>query len=353
MEKLRVGLLYGGRSAEHDISLMSARCVLRALDPGRFEAVPVAVGRDGRFMLQNTSSLLSAATVEDAGAGLTQLPPGALGQQDGPAAVDVVFPVLHGTYGEDGTMQGLLELAGLPYVGAGVLGSAVGMDKDVMKRLLRDAGLPVTAFEVLRLRDLARAPQAAQRLGYPLFVKPANLGSSVGVSRVETAAQLMDAVKAAFAFDDKILLEAAVTGVELECSVLGNDHPRPSCVGAIHVTHPDGFYSYDAKYMDERGAVLEIPAHITPAQAARVQHLSLRAFEVLECAGFARVDFFLRDDGEILINEINTLPGFTAMSMVPRLWAHSGVPVEELVTTLLELALERHARRRALKTTRV
>jgi D-alanine-D-alanine ligase len=354
MTKLRVAILFGGRSAEHEVSLMSARNVLLALDPERYEPVLIGIDRAGQWALQPPELLLGPApadhvTVREEAAIL--VPPHA-----GPAvqrAFDVVFPVLHGPMGEDGTVQGLLELANIPYVGAGVLGSAVGMDKDVMKRLLRDAGLPVVPFVAIRRWDHERAPaEVAARcaeLGFPLFTKPANMGSSVGVRRVATANELDDALRFAFQFDTKVLAEAAMIGREIEVSVLGYTSPIASVPGEIIVRHADGFYSYDAKYIDETGAVLEIPARLDPPVAEAARRLAVRAFEVLECQGLARVDFFLRGS-ELAINEINTLPGFTAISMYPKLWEASGIPPRELVNRLIELAFERHRDRAALRT---
>jgi D-alanine-D-alanine ligase len=353
--RLRVGILFGGKSAEHEVSILSARNVMLALDPARFEPVLIGIDKGGRWLLQEAELLLSAKgdprllRLASGAAEATIVP-----VPSGEANVDVVFPVLHGPFGEDGTVQGLLELADLPYVGAGVLGSAVGMDKDVMKRLLAQAGVPVAAFRTLRAADFRRDPLAtsarAAELGFPLFTKPANLGSSVGVRRVARAEDLPAALAEAFAYDVKALAEAAVTGREIECSVLGDDDPIASVPGEIVVTHRDGFYSYEAKYVDEDGAALEIPARLTPVEVAAVRALAIRAFQVLECSGMARVDFFLRPDGTLLVNEINTIPGFTAISMYPKLWEQSGIPPRELVTRLIDIALARKRRQRALKT---
>jgi D-alanine-D-alanine ligase len=358
VSRIRVGILYGGRSAEHEVSLLSARNVLLALDRSRFEPVLVGIDRQGRWLVQKEAALLRAPAdprlvkLNDAA------PPVALVPQPGGAAgdmprLDVVFPVLHGPMGEDGTVQGLLELADLPYVGAGVLGSAVGMDKDVMKRLLRAAGVPVPDFRLVRKAEFERDPEAccalAAEVGLPLFTKPANLGSSVGIRRVTRREDVQAALLHALEFDLKALAEAAVAGREIECSVLGNDDPIASIPGEIVVRHKDGFYSYDAKYVDENGAELEIPAHLELAEVRAVQDLAVRAFRALECSGMARVDFFLAPDGRILVNEINTIPGFTAISMYPKLWEKSGLSQTALVSRLIDLALERHSRRAALK----
>ena len=268
--------------------------------------------------------------------------------------LDVVFPVLHGTFGDDGTVQGLLELADIPYVGAGVLGSAVGMDKDVQKRLLQAAGVPVVPFLTVTPATWSAAPEAvrahAASLGLPVFVKPANLGSSVGITKVTTLDALPAAVQAAFEYDTKILIERGIDGREIECAVLGNDDPQASVPGEI--CPQAEFYSYEAKYTDEHGAELRVPAPLTAAQTATVQHLAVRVFQLLDCAGMARVDFFLeRGTDTWYVNELNTIPGFTTVSMYPKLWEASGVPYTELISRLLELAQQRHAQRRRLKRT--
>jgi D-alanine-D-alanine ligase len=363
--RLRVGVLFGGRSAEHEVSILSARNVIAALDPDAFEAVPIAIARDGRWLLQSTERLLRekgdprAACVDSGGAEVTLFERAGTqgvferGTSSRAHPLDVIFPIVHGPMGEDGTLQGLLELAGIPYVGAGVLGSAVGMDKDVMKRLLHEAGLPITRFRVVRHYDYAQAPQVVLQslwqLPYPLFVKPANLGSSVGISRVLSRSQLPAALDHAFAYDTKIIVEEGIEGREIECAVLGNDEPAASMPGELVVKHPDGFYSYDAKYIDD-GVALKIPATLDAQQIREVQHLSVQAFRTLECSGLARVDFFLRPNGAWLINEINTLPGFTAISMYPKLWAIGGVQPREVLTRLIDLALARHSQRKALRT---
>ncbi|HWZ92768.1 MAG TPA: D-alanine--D-alanine ligase family protein [Polyangiaceae bacterium] len=362
--KLRVAVLFGGRSAEHEISLLSARFVVESLDPDRYETVLVGIDKDGRWLLQESAHLLGAARdprlvkLNAAMPGLL-LPPYSQPGGDGlirvgegaPLGVDVIFPVLHGPMGEDGTVQGLLELSGVPYVGAGVLGSAVGMDKDVMKRLLLQARLPVLAYEAVRRADWRHSREAVLNrlaaLRFPLFVKPANLGSSVGVRRVLAASALEAAVVHAFEFDDKLVVERGLDHPrEIECAVLGGDVPRASVPGEISIDHPDGFYSYAAKYVDESGAVTKIPADLSPAEVAEVQRLALATFQTLECDGLARVDLFLDESGEVYVNEINTLPGFTAISMFPKLWQQSGVSAAQLMDFLIEDALSRAARKR-------
>jgi D-alanine-D-alanine ligase len=371
--KLRVAVLFGGRSAEHEISLLSARFVVEALDRDRFEPVLVGIDKGGRWLLQEEALLLAAsrdprrARLDMARPDVVLAPhPGADGggslavagadaaRTGALTSIDVVFPVLHGPMGEDGTVQGLLELAGVPYVGAGVLGSAVGMDKDVMKRLLAQAELPIVPYRTVRGAAWRARRQAVlsdcAELGLPVFVKPANLGSSVGVSRVIRADALPEAIELAMSFDDKVVVEQGLENVrEIECSVLGNDEPRASLPGEIVVGHADGFYSYAAKYLDESGAATVVPAALAPAQVAAVQLLAIRTFQALDCAGLARVDFFLAG-GELYVNEINTMPGFTAISMYPKLWEASGLPARQLVSSLVDLALERAARRRAFRT---
>jgi len=365
MKKTRVIILFGGRSAEHEISLLSARNVLSALDRTRFEPVLVGIDKAGRWHRESERTLAAAAgdprhVMLDASApavgmedALVSRAPGA---PEGVDVDDVVFPILHGTFGEDGTVQGAMELAGIAYVGAGVLGSAIGMDKDVAKRLLRDAGIPVVDFGTVTAAAFRRDPAAALRalpdLGYPRYVKPANAGSSVGVSRAAGPADLEGAVRAALSFDGKVLVERGVDAREIECAVLGNDDPQASIPGEIVVHHKDGFYSYDAKYVDPDGASWKIPAELPAEMIARVQKLAVATFRALELAGMARVDFFVtRDLKSIYVNEVNTIPGFTAVSMYPKMWEASGLAPSALITRLIELAIERRDARRLFKTT--
>jgi D-alanine-D-alanine ligase len=364
--KLRVAILFGGRSAEHEISLLSARFVVESLDPERFEPVLVGIDKSGRWLLQDADRLLAmgrdarSVTLDDARSPvlLPAHPAGGLVSASGtaePQAIDVAFPVLHGPLGEDGTVQGLLELAGVPYVGSGVLGSAVGMDKDVMKRLLLAAGLPVLPYRTVRRaswqRERSKSLTELGALELPVFVKPANLGSSVGVSRVKAAAELADAVDFAFTFDDKVVVEAGLDKPrEIECAVLAGDPPVVSIPGEIVVEHADGFYSYAAKYLDENGATTRIPAELDANETAEARKLALATFEALEAEGLARVDLFLDGGRRLWVNEINTLPGFTAISMYPKLMAASGVDARALVTRLIEDALRRAELRRARRT---
>lgn len=354
--KRRVVVLFGGRSAEHEISCISARSVMDALDPERYEAVPIGITKDGTWHLMpggppalpSGSAELPVVT-DSAGreVALDQEPgSSALVAEDGSRTeVDVVFPVMHGPFGEDGAMQGMLELAGIPYVGAGVLGSAIGMDKAVQKVLFRAAGLAVVPHEVVPEREWEEDPEGvearAEHLGYPLFAKPATLGSSVGVTKVHGPGELRAGLEEAFRYARKALLERSVEGArEIECAVLGNDDPVASVAGEIVPAHE--FYSYEAKYLDEQGAELIVPADLPTETMEEVQRMAVAAFRAIDCAGMARVDFFLRN-GELFVNEINTIPGFTSISMYPKLWEASGLSYPELIDRLVELALERHA----------
>ncbi len=358
MKKLRVGILCGGKSTEHEVSLWSAKNVLESLDRDRFQPVLIAIDRAGQWFLPERdpraleSGLTDVTTRQEGDESVMFLPEshGQIGVAGGVSqALDVIFPVLHGGAGEDGTIQGLLRLSGVPFVGAGVLGSAIGMDKDVMKRLLRDAGIPVARFLTIRRATIPSYESVVETLGTPVFVKPANAGSSVGVHKVKNHEGYERALRDAFLYDTKVLIEESIVGREIEVSVLGNDHPEASIPGEIIPTKE--FYTYEAKYLDEAGARLEIPAKLSQEQIAMFQEVACHAFRVLECAGLARVDFFLRENGEILVNEINTLPGFTAISMYPKLWEASGLSYTDLLTRLIDLALERHQAEQGLSTT--
>jgi D-alanine-D-alanine ligase len=331
--RVRVAVLMGGRSSEHEVSLASARSVLDALDPEHYESVTVAIGRDGRWELGTGDG-----TVAETLPVPTAKVPATLGD------VDVVIPILHGPFGEDGTVQGLLELASVPYVGAGVLGSALAMDKDVFKAVMRDRGVPVTRNITLRAGQAPENP-----FGYPVFVKPARLGSSVGVSKVLSKDALAPAVELAFRHDEKVLVEEFVDGIEVECGVLGNERPIASLPGEIvsHGFSGADWYDYSAKY-DEGGMDLLVPPRLPDETIERVQELAVRSFVAGECEGMARVDFFVRDGGEVLLNELNTIPGFTATSVYAKLFEDSGIPYAELVDRLVQLALERHERRSRL-----
>ncbi len=357
-KRLRIGVLFGGRSGEHEVSLSSAASVIRGLDPEKYEPVLIGISKDGRWLVGTGAQKMLPEVLKSGERVLLSADPslGALVPLDvargGAQRVDVIFPVLHGTFGEDGTVQGLLELAGLPYVGAGVLGSAVGMDKDVQKRLFLQAGLPVGDFLAVLRSEWENARQEVLRtigkkFRYPLFVKPATLGSSVGMTKVHNREELGPALDAAAEFAQKILVERAIVGQEIEVSVLGNDDPRASVPGEI-IPHRE-FYDYAAKYLEE-GTQLIIPAKLSRAHVRRFQDYAVRAFRAVDCAGMARVDFFLeRRSGRILLNELNTIPGFTSISMYPKLWEASGIPFRELVDRLIALAIERHGEKARTK----
>jgi D-alanine-D-alanine ligase len=356
--KLRVGVIYGGRSGEHEVSVVSAASIFKHIDRSRFQPVPIRIDKDGRWVLgAKEPTAISAGDVANSGPGGTlQVTEPTVAISGG---IDVVFPVLHGPYGEDGTVQGLLELANVPYVGAGVLGSALGMDKAVSKTVFAAQGLPIVPYLTVTAREWSKAPgdvttRVTSRLGYPVFVKPANLGSSVGISKASSEADLGASIRAAFEYDRKIVIEAGVPNArEIECAVLGNDEPEASLPGEIVVTHPDGFYSYEAKYLDPAGATPRIPADLQPEMVDRVRRLSVEAFRALDLAGMARVDFFLDDrNGTLYLNEVNTIPGFTAISMYPKMWEATGVSYPELLGRLLTLAIERHEQKQRLRTSR-
>jgi D-alanine-D-alanine ligase len=348
--KLRVGVLFGGRSGEHEVSLVSAASIIRGLDPQKYEAVPIGITKEGHWLIGEGAQkmlpevlrtgqrvVMSADPTESA---LMPLDGSPRGQK-----LDVVFPVIHGTFGEDGTMQGLLELAGLPFVGAGVLGSAIGMDKDVSKKLMQVAGIPVVPWIAVQRADWESDPKEIRRaiekkFKYPVFVKPATLGSSVGMTKVHSRAELSPALDLAAEFAMKIMVERAVSAREIEVSVLGNHDPRASIPGEI-VPHRE-FYDYAAKYLEE-GTKLLIPAKLTKSEVKKVQAMAVTAFRALELSGMARVDFFIeKRGGKIFLNEVNTIPGFTSISMYPKLWEANGIPFRELVSKLIDLALEQH-----------
>ncbi len=352
--KICVGILFGGRSGEHDVSLQSAASIIKALDSAKYQIVPIGITREGhwragRDALQPLAQYLEAGepvtpSVDPTSPKLLALNPS---HQLSPSlpALDVVFPVLHGTFGEDGTVQGVLEMADVPYVGAGVLASAAGMDKDVMKRLFRDARLPIVPWELFLRADWESRPAAVRkriesRLRYPVFVKPVNLGSSVGISKVHGRSELSAALDLAAQYDRKILVEKGINAREIECSVLGNDQPVASVPG--EVVPVNEFYDYEAKYVKE-GSKLVIPAKLDAGQRKQVREVAIRAFQAIDCAGMARVDFLVdRKTGRVYLNEVNTIPGFTSISMYPKLWEASGLPYARLLDRLIELALERH-----------
>lgn len=367
MKKLRVGVIYGGRSGEHEVSLASAAAVFQNLDRERYEAIPIRINKDGRWVLPSAAPRLTSAAEVIAAGGAVSAPsagpqdkdaqlvprPGNHGELVAGVGLDVVFPAIHGPYGEDGTLQGLLELANVPYVGCGVLASAMGMDKAAMKVAFAASGLPVCDYEVVLKHEWRknehRVLNTVGRLGFPLFVKPANLGSSVGISKARHAVELRAAIALAAEFDRKIIVEAAVPNArEIECSVLGNDEPEASVPGEIVPSRE--FYDYESKYIDD-GSVPLIPAPISEAQAADVRRLSITAFKAIDGSGMARVDFLLaRDTGVLYLNEVNTIPGFTTIGMFAKLWAASGLDFPHLLDRLIGLALERHRDKQQLRT---
>lgn len=349
-------LLYGGQSAEHEVSLVSARSVLRALKSARYQVTPVRINRDGTWVRISAVSGrdLSKIDLSEAGEPVVLKPGGKLvsvRRLTDEVQVDVVFPILHGANGEDGAIQGLLQMYGIPCVGAGILGSSVCMDKDVSKRLLREAGIAVPNFRVLRNKEtnIPSYEYLTATLGKILFVKPANTGSSVGISRVESLSQYQTAVEQAFKYDEKVLVEEAIHGREIECSVLGRNPVRVSACGEITTTH--SFYSYQAKYNDESATDLIIAPPLPDEVTTQIQDLARKVCQVLECYGMVRVDFFLEKNHRILVNEANTIPGFTSVSMYPLLWNYSGVPFSELVELLIQDAWETHRRTSRLSRT--
>ncbi|MBN1155260.1 D-alanine--D-alanine ligase [candidate division KSB1 bacterium] len=360
-KKLRVGILFGGKSAEHEVSLLSARNVVQAIDKDKFDLVLIGIEKSGRWQLNDINEYLVNPddpkkvrlihTTDE-----VTLVPGDREKQfinieknQYLRPLDVIFPVLHGPLGEDGTVQGLLKLVDIPFVGAGVLGSAIAMDKDVTKRLLREAGLPIAKFMVFNKTKLDDIDydEIEEKLGYPCFVKPANMGSSVGISKVKSSEELKAAIRAAAQFDEKILVEEYIRGREIECSVLGNEEPQASLPGEILPSHE--YYSYVAKYIDDHGARLDAPAKLSTDFINRVKNLAIEAYHVLCCQGMARVDFFLKENGTLIINEINTIPGFTKISMYPKLWEITGLKYKDLITVLIDLAIRRHEKEKLLK----
>ena len=322
--KKRVAVIYGGRSGEHEVSLPSAQSIIDALDPEKYKVLHYLISKEGKWS-----------------------PRPIVPEPHGNPEIDVVFPALHGTFGEDGTLQGLLELAGLPYVGAGVLASSVSMDKEVMKRLAKERGLPVVDYLVFSSSELKDSDGICSKFEFPVFVKPANLGSSVGISKAHNCVELKSALELAASFDRKVIVERSIEGREFECAVLGNEDPKASVPCEILPSRE--FYDYDDKYLLEKAGTV-IPADLPPEQTRELQQLAVECYRAVECEGMARVDFLLETaTNRLFINEINTLPGFTSISMYPKMWEHSGLPMPKLVDRLIELALERHAAKQHLR----
>lgn len=356
-QKKQLAILFGGKSAEHEISLLSAKNILNAIDRNKYDVFPVGISRSGEWYLQDDHAQLEdlsinadksrqVSLVNDAGKALLSF----VHRQQTPLAIDVTFPVLHGPYGEDGTIQGLLKLADIPFVGSDVIGHAVAMDKDVCKRLLAQAGLPITAHLVFHQHqfDLTCLEKIVQTLGFPCFVKPANMGSSVGISKAIDAASLQTAIDLAFEYDHKILVEQGLAIRDLECAVLGNNPYRATL--PCEIIPEQEFYDYNAKYVDDNTQYI-LPAKLSKETIEEIQQLSMQACEALSCQGFARVDLFLTDNNEVYVNEVNTIPGFTEISMFPRMWEHSGLNYADLLEKLIDLAMLRFEENKRLKTT--
>lgn len=361
MSKVKVGLIFGGKSAEHEVSLQSAKNIYEALDKNKYEVVLIGIDKEGKWHLNQAATYLinendpKYISLNKSNESIAVIPGESehqlmnLSTNKGLNNLDVIFPILHGTLGEDGSMQGMLRIANLPFVGTSVLGSAVCMDKDITKRLLREAGIPNAKYVLAtnRNRQTLDFEKIKKELGLPLFIKPANQGSSVGVSKVSDQEAFKKALDSAFRYDHKVLIEECIVGREIECAVLGNDDPKASIPGEI--LPQNDFYSYEAKYIDESGAVLAIPADLTNEQSEAVRHLSIEAFKTLNCEGLARVDVFLKENGDIVVNEVNTLPGFTKISMYPKLWDISGLKYSDLIDELIQLAIERHGKNNQLQ----
>jgi D-alanine-D-alanine ligase len=356
-KKINIAVLFGGKSAEHEVSIQSARNVLDALDRNKYSPIIIGVEKNGAWRLTSEDAL-NAKIADGCAFESRDAPSCALIPESGgvllvnglksSTKIDVVFPILHGPFGEDGTVQGLLKLAGVPFVGTGVLASAVSMDKDVMKRLLRDAGLPVGEFIALKSHENLSFTEVVAKLGMPFFVKPANMGSSVGITKVHNEEEFRYALEQAFEYDSKIILEEFIHGREIECSVLGNEEPLASPPGEIVSSRE--FYSYEAKYLNETVARLEIPAELPSKIVEIIQCLAVKTFKALCCEGLGRVDFFLKPDGSLVVNEINTMPGFTRISMYPKLWEADGLSYSSLIDRLIALAVSRFEKEKRLKT---
>lgn len=358
--KLNIGILFGGKSAEHEISLISAQNVFNSLDQKKYNPVLIGIDKQGNWFLQtknfSTNSLdPKKVKLQKSSQQLAIVPGKKRGQliqvQSGEAIhLDAIFPVLHGSYGEDGTIQGMLKLLGIPFVGVDLLGSSICMDKDIAKKLLTQAGIPNSKFLTFTKENKGISfAKVKKDLGLPLFIKPANMGSSVGINRVNNQKEFDFAIKDAFQYDSKIIIEEFIKGREIECAILGNEKPQASLIGEI-ITPQDKFYSYNAKYIDEKGAILEAPTKLSKSVVKKVQNLALKAFQTLECEGMARVDMFLTPQGKLYVNEINTIPGFTSISMYPKLWEKTGVSPIKLVDKLIQLALQRYQKQSQLKT---
>jgi len=357
--KIRLGVLFGGQSAEHEVSIRSAKSLIEHLNPEKYDVFPIGIDKKGswhflnhhQFLLSIRKNYLPTLEKNDPHFPLLTKKVSAREIFFSPCtlkeSLDVIFPILHGPYGEDGTVQGLIELANIPYVGSDHLSSAMCMDKGVMKEMLKGAGLPTPRHLTLHIRDPIDEKDILENLPLPLFVKPAQLGSSVGISKVHTEEELLPAIQKGFKYDKRVLIEEGIEGREIECSVLGNFEPKASLPGEIIPTHE--FYSYEAKYLDDNGAQFELPAKLSSEKTREVQSLAIAAFKALRCEGMARIDFFLKKNGALLVNELNTIPGFTPISLYPKLWEISGLPYSTLIDELIQLAIERFNRKICFK----
>lgn len=353
MNKVNIGILFGGRSVEHEISVLSSKNVYDAMNKDKYNIIMIGITKEGRWVLNPETK---DGVVK--GKQTLALIPGSEGQQlidistNNPVEkLDAVFPILHGPYGEDGTMQGLLKILNIPFVGPSILSSAVSMDKEAMKRLLNEQQIPCTKYKVLYKYTETPNPtyeEISEEFGLPLFVKPASLGSSVGISKIESKDEFKEAVTEAFKYDLKLIVEPGIIGKEIECSVLGNEDPKASLPGEVRTNH--SFYSYEAKYLDEHGAALDIPANLTQDIIKRIQETAVKAYKALYCEGLTRVDFFLTNNDELLINELNTIPGFTKISMYPKLWEVTGINYSDLIDRLIQLAIDRYNKETSLLT---
>lgn len=359
-KKITVGILFGGKSAEHEVSLQSAKNIFEEINREKYNPIPIGIDKSGKWLLYNNENFLinpnDPKRIElNKSNDIVTIYPECNGEIIGISnqirekRIDVIFPVLHGPFGEDGTVQGLFKLANIPFVGASILGSAIGMDKDVMKNLLHNASITIGKSVTIHSHERVPTFESIQEeIGIPCFIKPANMGSSIGVNKVKNKDEYIHAVKDAFLYDTKILIEEYIEGREIECAVLGNENPSASTVGEI--IPQDEFYSYDAKYIDEKGAILEIPIKLPSRSIRKIQQIAIKTFKALFCEGLGRVDMFIKKNGEIYVNEINTMPGFTKISMYPKLWEASGIKYSELIDKLIQLGIKRFVKEKKLTT---
>jgi len=351
--KIKIAIVFGGRSAEHQISLISAFNIMKALDKDKYEIIPIGIARDGVCHSFDSDPILNetdpkTVMLNEESHEIAFIKNGYFDLQDGEKhRIDIAFPIIHGTNGEDGTLQGLLKMSDIAYVGPDTLGSAICMDKDIAKKLLLNAKISVSDFVTIRKEDVADFDSLSERLGLPLFIKPANAGSSVGVSKIKNEDEFQMAIAEAFRYDKKLLVEKAIVGREIECSILGNEEPKASLPGEVMPNHE--FYSYESKYIDKNGADFGIPAKLSEDEIILIKNVSIGTFKALGCEGMARVDGFLTNDGSFIINEVNTLPGFTSISMYPKLWQVSGLSYSDLLDTLITLGFERYEREKEIE----